>query len=50
MGLYDVRKFDVTLRVEIDNDENDSEENILSYLEGLDYSYLKDVLLDISEN
>lgn len=43
------RKYDVTLRVELYEDEDYSEENILSYLEGLNYSDLKDILIDISE-
>ena len=43
------RKFDVTLRVYLDEDEDDSEENIMSYLEGLNEDRIRDYLVDIVE-
>ena len=49
MGLFDIRKFDVTLQVEIDKDEDDSRENILGYLERLEISDIQDMLVDIIE-
>ena len=43
------RKFDVTLRVYLSEDEDDSEESILSYLEGLNEDMIRDNLVDIVE-